>query len=270
MTEVASASIGVFDSGVGGLTVLHALHHRMPDAPLLYLGDSSHAPYGLRPPAQIIERCERIVRHLVDQGAGLIVVACNTATACAIDHLRDIWPGLPFVGIEPGIKPAVLQSHNHRIAVMATPATIASARLRRLIELHAQGTSVHLQACPELASAIEHGVLSGPVLRQMLQPWCAQIAEFGADTVVLGCTHYAFVAQTIDSLLGPGIALVDTAQAVARQVASRRAELCLAAAAVTPAPPPRLMSTGDPSTMQRLAQRSFGIGMAAVDVVCLE
>ena len=195
--DAATACIGVFDSGVGGLSVLRELHQKLPEASIVYVGDVAFAPYGPRPSSEVLARCERIVRHLAGLGASLIVVACNTATVQAIDTLRNQWPSLTFVGVEPGIKPGVARSRGGRIAVMATAATVRSARLRQLVELHAAGASVLLQPCPGLADAIEAGVLDGPALTRVLIPYCARIAEARVDTVVLACTHYAFVADAI-------------------------------------------------------------------------
>ena len=145
-----SACIGVFDSGVGGLSVLRAVHRSLPETPMVYVGDASHAPYGERSAVEVVERCERIVRHLVACGSQLIVVACNTATALAIDHLRQRWPQLNFVGVEPGVRPAAALSQARRIGVLGTPATAASARLRTLIEQHAAGVQVKVQLLPIL------------------------------------------------------------------------------------------------------------------------
>ena len=245
----ASGCIGVFDSGVGGLSVLRALHLRLPAAALVYAGDVAHAPYGERPAAQVLERCERLVEHLVGQGARMIVVACNTATVLAIDQLRERWPQLSFVGVEPGVKPAATRSRSGRIAVMVTPATAASARLRRLIEHHADGVHVHVQPCPGLADAIERGALQGPALLEVLQPCCDAIRAANVDTVVLGCTHYPFVADSIRSLLGAEVTLIDTATAIAERVAS----LWPHAPGAPGAPATvRAISTGATDTMQTL------------------
>ena len=212
--------IGLFDSGVGGLSVLRVLHQRLPGAPLLYVGDTAWAPYGDRPAAEVVARSLRIAEWLILQGAGLVVVSCNTATTLAIEALRARWPDIDFVGVEPGIKPAVAQTRTGRIAVMATTATIGSARLARLIEHHAAGVHVHLQACPGLADAIERGVLDGQELAEVLRPHAAAIRAAEVDTVVLGCTHYPFVAVALQALLGPGVQWVDTADAVASRIAA--------------------------------------------------
>jgi glutamate racemase len=265
--------IGVFDSGVGGLSVLRELHRQLPTVALTCLGDCSHAPYGPRPAADVVQRCHAIVEHLVGEGAALIVVACNTATAVAIESLRERWPQLPFVGLEPGVKPALQRSRSGRIAVMATSGTVASTRLRRLVERHAADASVHLQACPALASLIERGVLDGPELLQVLAPYCAAVQAADVDTVVLGCTHYPFVAGPIAQLLGAGVEIVDTAPAIARRVAELWAGHGDRSAAQLDEPLSnprlRLLNTGDPTTMRRLAQLCPGFETVAIEAVRL-
>ncbi len=245
-----AALIGVFDSGVGGLSVLRALRERLPEVSLLYAADSAYAPYGPRTTEDITARSQRVVQHLVDQGARMIVVACNTATTAAIGHLRATWPDLPFVGVEPGIKPAVARSRNKRVAVMATTATVNSMRVRRLVELHGHGAHVHLQACPGLADAIEAGKIEGPALSAVLRPYCESILSAEVDTVVLGCTHYPFIAEEIRALLGPSVELIDTASAIAERAATQWTSGIKSAA-----PALRLQSTGDPAVMTTLARR---------------
>ena len=248
--DSVATCIGMFDSGVGGLSVLRALRQRLPAAPLLYVADSAHAPYGGRSTNDIVERSAALVEHLLRHDVGLIVVACNTATTAAIAALRRRWPALPFVGVEPGIKPAVAQSRKRRIAVMATSATINSLRVKHLVELHGGDAHVHLQACPGLVDVIEAGLLDGPELLAVLKPYCDRVRGAGVDTVVLGCTHYPFVAAQIARLLGPGITLLDTAQAIAERAAALWAPRAAGRALSL-----RLQTTGSPSTMLRLARQ---------------
>ena len=212
--------IGVFDSGVGGLSVLAALRQRLPGVAMRYIGDVAHAPYGERSIADVTRRCVALTECLLADGARGVVVACNTATVLAIDALRARWPHIAFVGVEPGVKPAAARSRTRRIAVMATPATAASDRLRLTIARHAGGVHVHIQPCAELANAIERGIVAGPALLAILRPLCDQIRAAAVDTVVLGCTHYRFVAATIQELLGPDVELIDTAIAIAERAAS--------------------------------------------------
>lgn len=210
-------SIGVFDSGVGGLSVLRVLREHLPLASLLYVADSGHAPYGEKTEAFITERSLSIAEFLLSQGADVLVVACNTATATSVQALRTRHPQLPIVGIEPGVKPAVAASVNRKVGVLATPGTLASERFARLIEQHAGAAQILPQPCPGLAKAIEGGQLDAPVLRELVQRFCAPLRQAGVDTVVLGCTHYPFVAPWIAEAMGPGVQLIDTSDAVARQ-----------------------------------------------------
>lgn len=212
--------IGVFDSGVGGLSILRALKVRLPEASFTYLGDSRFAPYGNRSAAELIERADRIVGHLVAGGARLIVVACNTASVLALASLRSRWPTLRFVGVEPGIKPAIALSRTGRVAVMATPATIASTRMADLVRRHANGAFVHLQACPGLAEAIERGEVGSAAVERLLEVLCEELGDARVDALALGCTHYAFIADDIRRRLGSGVRLVETAPAVAQQAAT--------------------------------------------------
>lgn len=211
--------IGVFDSGVGGFTVLRELRTLLPTARLRYLADTAYAPYGSRSPEEIRARSFAISEHLIDQGAGLIVIACNTATAHAIEALRARWPDLPFVGTEPGIKPAVAASVNGRIGLLATPATAASARLKALIERHAGGHAVTVQGCAGVVDHIEAGDLDSQALKTLVQRYCAPLLEAGVDTALLGCTHYPLIEPLWRAALGPGVRLLRIETAVARRAA---------------------------------------------------
>ncbi len=239
----------MFDSGSGGLSVLAALRRRLPDASLVYIGDLACAPYGEREPADVVERSKRVVRQLIEGGAKIIVVACNTATVLGITALREQWPAIAFVGVEPGVKPAAAATRNGRIAVMATPATAASARLKYLVEAYAAGVHVHIAPCPGLASAIESGIDDIDALKGVLAGPCAAIRAAEADTVVLGCTHYPFVAPLIQQLLGDEVRLIDTATAVAERVAFVCGDTLPATA------PLRVMSTGAIVEMTALLRR---------------
>ena len=210
-------SIGVFDSGVGGLSVLRVLRQHLPHATLLYVADSGHAPYGEKSEAFITGRSLAIADFLLSQGAELLVVACNTATATSVQALRQRHPHLPIVGIEPGVKPAVAASVARKVGVLATPGTLGSERFAQLIEQHAGDAQILPQPCPGLAKAIETGQLDTPALRELIKGFCEPLKQAGVDTVVLGCTHYPFVAPLIAEAMGPGVQLIDTSDAVARQ-----------------------------------------------------
>ncbi|MEW6704553.1 MAG: glutamate racemase [Pseudomonadota bacterium] len=243
--------IGVFDSGVGGLSVLRALHARLSQAQLHYVADSAYAPYGDRSAEEVIERSMRLTRYLLGAGARMIVVACNTATTAAIRALRAQWPRMPFVGVEPGIKPAVARSPGGRIGVMATQRTIDSERLRALVQDHASGRTVVLQACPGLADAIEAGDANPDRIDSLLRQYCLPLQQAHVDTVVLGCTHYPFVADRIRSIMGSKVLLIDTADAVAQRAQS----LWPAATSGQAEGSLLLQTTGDPSTLMELARR---------------
>jgi glutamate racemase len=251
---VTEPSIGVFDSGVGGLSVLRALRATLPGANFRYVADSSHAPYGERSDRYVIERALRIARELHRQGATLLVVACNTATAVAVDTLRAAWPDMPIVGIEPGIKPALARTLNRRVGVMATRATLASERFASLLRTQCSDSTVqvHLRACDGLASAIETGELDSAEVRSAVEQHCKALRAHDVDTVVLGCTHYPFAAHQIQAAMGASVVLIDTSAAVAREVARRWQSAATGRGKLT------LQTTGDASLLQAIASRWLG------------
>jgi glutamate racemase len=216
--------IGVFDSGVGGISVLKALRAELPLENFAYIADSGHAPYGERDDAHVIDRSQRVADWLVGQRAKALVVACNTATAAAIHLLRRRYPGLPIIGVEPALKPALALSQTKRIGVMATRGTLASRKFQALVApLDSQADFV-LQPCDGLADAIERSAAGGAGA-QMLDA-CKRHTEamgsFGAnpgeiDVLVLGCTHYPFAGDTLQKLVGPDVQIVSNGDAIARQ-----------------------------------------------------
>lgn len=250
--------IGVFDSGYGGLSVLDAIARQLPRADLLYLADTAHVPYGDKPEGFITGRVLAIGEHLAAQGCSLIVVACNTATTTAIQALRDHLPGIPIVGVEPGVKPAAQSTRTKRIAVLATEATAQSRRLAQLIASHAANVAVEVVPCPGWASHVE---ALRPLTGEFRAEVAAKIAPLiasGVDRIVLGCTHYAFLTPIIAPLIAGRAELVDVADAVARQVVrlggamSGRAELRLQATAK----PQRLQYALPMLGLTTLAERS--------------
>lgn len=256
--------VGVFDSGVGGLSILRALRTHLPHAPLLYVADSANAPYGEKSEAFIIERSLHIADFLISQGAQLLVVACNTATAAAVHALRQAHPHLPIVGIEPGVKPAVAASRLKKVGVMATPGTLASAKFARLVAAHEADAEIVLQPCPGLAAAIETGELDSLAVRELVQAFTQPLKAAGVDTVVLGCTHYPFVAPLIAAEMGDGVQLVDTAEAVARHTM----RLVQRVVAVDETAPEReaevsLWTSASPATLGDIVHRWLGIGARA-------
>lgn len=210
--------IGVFDSGLGGLSVLAAIARTLPRADLTYVADTAHVPYGPRSESFIRGRVLAIGDALVAQGCRMVVVACNTATAAAIHDLRHRHPGIPIVGVEPGVKPAAASTRTGRIAILATESTARSERLSRLIEAHAGQMDVQVVPCPGWATRVETLDLDGPLFEREVAEKLMPLMETGVDRLVLGCTHYTFLAPTLSRLVAGRAELVDVADAVARQV----------------------------------------------------
>ena len=262
--------IGIFDSGVGGLSVMQAIRARLPHAELLYAADTAYAPYGDRSEEFLCDRSERIAHFLCDQGAQMIVVACNTATAAAVARLRAASPTLPLVGVEPGVKPAVALSAARRIGVLATTRTLASEKFRRLAEAHADGATLVLQPCPGLADAIEAADARGSGLDVLVDRYCAPLRDAGVDVAVLGCTHYVFARDLFERAL-PGVQLVDTAEAIARQTARFAGELVdrgQAEAIEDLEPPLRAWSSGSPHVLANFAQRWLDLRVDVQEMTC--
>lgn len=217
--EVAR-TIGVFDSGVGGLSVLHHIRTVLPDARLIYIADSAHVPYGDKTPDYIEARSLVLTQFLIEQGAEAIVIACNTATAAAAATLRAAY-SLPVVAMEPAVKPAVAATRSGVVGVLATIGTLESARFAALLERYAGEVEIVTQGCPGLVEAVERGELNSTKSRQLIEYYTAPLLARGADTLILGCTHYPFLAPLIREVVGEQIALVDTGAAVARQLQRR-------------------------------------------------
>lgn len=210
--------VGVFDSGVGGLSVLRAIRDQLPAQPLTYFGDQAHVPYGPRTLEEVREFSAEVARFLLDQGAQVIVVACNTASVAALHHLRDRFPGTPFVGMEPAVKPAAETTHTGRVGVLATPATFQGRLYASLVERFASGVQLFQDSCPGLVAEIEAGRLDGSETRRILESALRPMLSEGIDAVVLGCTHYPFVIPLIEGIVGPQVRVIDPAPAVARQL----------------------------------------------------
>jgi glutamate racemase len=212
-----SQPIGVFDSGVGGLSVLRAMRELMPEESVIYFADQGHVPYGPRPMQQVRDFSETIARFLLDQGAKLIVVACNTASAAALHYLRDKFPDVSFVGMEPAVKPAAEHTRSGTVGVLATPATFQGALYASVLERFANGVQVLQHTCPGLVGQIESGDLDGDETRAILDNALRPMLDRGIDTVVLGCTHYPFVIPLIEQVVGENVRVIDPAPAVAKQ-----------------------------------------------------
>lgn len=209
--------IGVFDSGVGGLSVLRELRRELPHEHFLYYADSGHCPYGGKSQPEIQARAVAITEELIEAGAKLIVVACNTATLAAVEHLRANYP-VPFVGMEPAVKPACALTKTGVVGVLATGAALGGEKFHRLVDQHAQGVRIITQPCPGLVECVEAGDLDGARPQALIAQYLAPLRAAGADVFVLGCTHYPFLRALIEKLVGEHATVLDTGAAVARQV----------------------------------------------------
>jgi glutamate racemase len=217
-TDPRTGAIGIFDSGIGGLTVAKAIRQALPTERLLYFGDGAHVPYGERSTAQIQAFSTAITEFLVDQGCRLVVIACNTASAAALAPLRERMPEVPFVGMEPAVKPAVEHSRTGVVGVIATVSTMQSDVFASVVARFAQGAEVIQQACPGLVRQIEAGEFETPRTEAMLRGWLEPMVERRIDALVLGCTHYPIIRPLIERIVGPGVRVIDPAPAIARRV----------------------------------------------------
>ncbi len=258
--------VGVFDSGIGGLSILQALRAELPQSRFIYIADSGHAPYGERSDAHVMARSRAIMAELLNRQVQALVIACNTATATAIDQLRADYPDLPIIGVEPALKPALAISRTRRIGVMATRSTLASAKFKALLASLASQAEFVLQPCDGLADAIERSASNDDTsgIKALCAKYTQAMGSFGThsgqiDTLVLGCTHYPFATEQLRELLGPQVQLVSNGPAVARQTRLKLNQRLLSAAAqsepLEDASPLILLSTGDPQVLQAAAQR---------------
>ena len=212
--------IGVFDSGVGGLSVLRSIREQMPDEDVIYFGDQGHVPYGARSMEQIQNFSEGITKFLLKHDSKIIVVACNTASAAALKYLRVTFPEVSFVGMEPAVKPAAEKTQTGKVGVLATPATFQGALYASVVERFGTGVELFQHTCPGLVSQIEAGELDSPKTRAILEEALLPMLDNNIDTVVLGCTHYPFVIPLIEQIVGDAkrVRVIDPAPSVARQV----------------------------------------------------
>jgi len=245
--------VGMFDSGVGGLSVWREIVRQHPGLDTLYVADQAHIPYGPRPVAEILAFARGITRFLVENGCTTIVVACNAASAAALATLRAERPDLTFVGMEPAVKPAVASSRRRIVGVLSTPATLRGDLFASTVQRFADGVQLIREECPGLVERIEQGEVDGPETSALLQRFLQPSLAAGADTIVLACTHYPFVQDTIRALVGADVAVIDPAPAVAQQVGR-----------VTGAPPSDRVgahtwfTTGDVPRFEAVAGRLLG------------
>jgi glutamate racemase len=254
-----TGAIGVFDSGVGGLSVLRHIREVLPNERLIYVADSGHVPYGDKSREYIEERSLTISRFLHQQGADAIVIACNTASAAAAATLRETF-SMPIIAMEPAVKPAAAASRNGTVGVLATSGTLASARFAALLERYAGEVEIITQGCPGLVEQVETGELHSPRTRALIEQYTAPLLARGADTLILGCTHYPFLAALIAEVVGSHIALVDTGSAVARQL-QRRIQTELPARAAGPAGA-EFFTSGDAQQAARIISALWGQAVA--------
>ncbi|MEE8405901.1 MAG: glutamate racemase [Acidimicrobiia bacterium] len=238
--------IGVFDSGLGGLSVLIEIKTLAPNADLLYVADLARAPYGNRSLDEVRSMSHEVANWLIEQGAETLVVACNTASAAALDSLRESRQEIPIVGMEPAVKPAAAASETGVIGVFATEATFQGRLFESVVSDHARKAKVVTRACPEWVEMVERGEFSGPDVDATVAAALVPIIDEGADVLVLGCTHFSFLRPTIEKIAGPGVTVVDPALAVAAQTIR-------VAGAIEGEGRVRMAASGDPSVLARLA-----------------
>jgi len=210
--------IGIFDSGIGGISVMSHIQSLLPYESLAYVADSLYAPYGTKSPHEILVRSTTAIDYLIKKkSAKLIVVACNTATAAAIKELRQIYK-IPIIGMEPAIKPATKSTECNRVGILATNGTLASAKFSALLEAYSGEVKFYTQPCPGLVELIEQGEASDISVRNLIQKYLDPFIQKKVDTIVLGCTHYIFIKEIIEDILGPKVKIIDTGIAVAKQL----------------------------------------------------
>jgi glutamate racemase len=250
VSSPAAHPIGVLDSGVGGLSVLREIRTQLPAEPVIYLADQGHVPYGPRSIEQVRAFTVEAARFLIDQGARLVVVACNTASAAALYPLRERFPDTPFVGMEPAVKPAARDTKTGVIGVIATEATFQGELYASVVGRFAQDVRVQTRACPEFVRLVEAGETGTPAARAAVQRCLGPLLEAGIDQLVLGCTHFPFLKEAIQAEIGPGVTIVDPSPAVARQVGRVLTERTLLADGADPG---RVIyyTSGDPGTFRK-------------------
>jgi len=251
-----SAPIGVFDSGIGGLSVWTELLLQIPAESVIYVADSANAPYGTKSRNFIKERSRTITRFLISQGCKLIVVACNTATGAAISTLRKEFV-VPFIGVEPAVKPAALESKTGHVGVLATAQTFKGEHFRRSVKLYGHSVQLHVKAGTGLVELIENGMVDTPEMRDLLSGYLLPMVSENIDQLVLGCTHYPFLIPLIREILPPGIQIVDPAPAVARQtrkVLEKNHRLNISGSA----PSYEFYTTGDPDALRKVILKLTG------------
>ncbi len=214
-----TSPIGILDSGLGGLSVFNEVRKLMPDESILYFGDSAWCPYGARDAVEIQRRVFKVTDFLLEQGCKIIVIACNSATISAVEALRASYP-LPFIGMEPGVKPAATMTQTGTIGVLATQASLAGEKFHRLVSTHGEGLRIITRPCPQFVNLVEEGEIDSLRAQEIVKQETLPLIDAGADVLVLGCTHYPFLRPLIQKVAGPDIKILDTGAAVARHTKS--------------------------------------------------
>lgn len=246
--------IGIFDSGVGGLSILREVRRLLPAADLAYLADQARAPYGERSLDEVRSFAEDIAGHLIDRRSVPVVIACNTASAAALHHLRARWPQVAFVGMEPAVKPAATLTSSGIIGVLATRATFQGELFADLVARYGDEVEVLTRACPGVAAQVEEAPSRSSGAADLLAGFALPLIERGADVLVLGCTHYSFLKDALAARVGPGVAIVDPAEAVARQVA----RVAVEAGTTVGASQTSYLTTGDPARLESQVELLLG------------
>ena len=265
MPAAVAAPVGMFDSGLGGLSVLRHVSLLLPHEALVYAADSAFAPYGGKPEATVAARTLAMADFLVARGVKALVIACNTATAGAVAQVRQRYPALAVVGVEPGLKPAAARSVSRTVGVLATERTLASARFQALEAQVSLATGVRFvgQPCPGLADQVEKGELRSPATALLVRRYVEPLIAAGADTLVLGCTHYPFLLRQIETAAARAgardLAIIDTGQAVARQLARVLAERGLLAEPAAQPPPLAAWTSGSPGALAAACRKLLGL-----------
>jgi glutamate racemase len=252
-----TSPIGIFDSGIGGISVLRAIREQMPEESIIYFGDQGHIPYGPRSMEQIQGFSEAVAYFLLEQDVKIIVVACNAASAAALKYLRQKLPDVQIVGMEPAVKPAAEYTHTGKVGVLATPATFQGALYASVVERFANGVELFQDACPGLVQQIEQGNLHGKETRRILEEALLPMLEKNIDTVVLGCTHYPFVIPLIQRIVGQNVRVIDPAPAVARQT-RRLLEATGMRHPIGPRGEMKFYTSGDPDELRSLLPMLLG------------
>ena len=252
------APIGVYDSGVGGLSVLRAIHSRLPNEATLYFADQAKVPYGERPLEEVRQLAEGVTRMMMSQGVKLIVIACNTASAAALKHLRALYPEFPFVGMEPAVKPAAEQTLSGKVGVLATPSTFQGELYASVVERFGKDVQIFEATCLGLVKQIERGYLHTYLTRSILQQAIQPMLAEGVDTLVMGCTHFPFVIPLIQQIAGENVRVIDPAPAIARQTERVLIQHYILRSS-NDQPFHRYLTSGDPTRFSRLLEQLLGV-----------